>query len=647
VTLGAAGPASAHATIVSTDPPDGALVATAPAQISVQFDEAVGVSADSLRVFSPNDQLTVAGSTTHGAQADIITIHLRPGLATGTYTVAWHVISADSHPVSGAFTFSIGAPSHTAVTASAIATKSSTFVGVSYGIARWAAYLSFALFAGAVMFLTLCWPKGAGLRGPFRLIVGGWTVLVASSVAQLLLQGVYSTGLPFTRVFDLSLIRATSATRLGTAIEVRLVMLAVCAPVVMIGVRWLAAARFRHRMRAAALALVGVMSIAATWAATGHASIGTQIPVSVVSDTLHVTAMSIWIGGLVILALVALRNPQKPKQAAAAVTRFSTVALTCVCVIIVTGTYQTWRDAGSMHALLDTAYGRLILVKIGGLLLLMCLGYYARVKIATGLDLTASVSDAGAELATLASAGAASKKAVPLAAASRTRAATMSAVDVIDSKKTGTAASAAATSRRSAAGTPVRKPSGRTAGGPGLNKPGRRTARVGSQPQQPDAASLRTLSALSKLRRSVALETAIAIIVLAATAIVVNSAPGSSANAPSAQGPDTGVSLPFNTGKISGTIQALVTPGKVGLNESHLLIENATGGAYSPAQVKISYSLPSRKIGPLFSTVANDGPGHYIDTPTQLSIPGAWDVAITIRSDDFDETTVHLKLTVN
>jgi copper transport protein len=635
--LAVAAPASAHATLERTDPSDGSVLAVQPAVIAAQFDESVGVSADSLRVFDPSGQRVDNGNTTHGASSDIITISLRSGLGNGTYTVAWHVISADSHPVSGAFSFSIGAPSKTSVNPTAIVTRASTFQGVAYGVARWAAYLSFALLAGTIVFLALCWPRGAATRGSFRMIVIGWTTLVASSVAQLLLQGVYASGLPLSRIFDPSVIQSTTATRFGTTVEVRLLILAVLAPAVTIGVQRLADARFGARMRSAALALLGTMGLASTWAATGHASTGIQVPLSVVSDILHLSAMAVWLGGLAMLVLVVLRAPQKPKQAAAAVNRFSTVALTCVCVMIGTGTYQAWRDVGSLHVLFDDTYGRLILIKIAGLLLLIGLGYYARQQIASGLN--ASLATAGASTA--------------VAAAKETGGTITANVETANAKTAIAEPELAAESVKEpaavsqvSAGAPPSRPAGRPGRQPGMNKPGRRTARVGgvSLPSDPGA---RTLATLSKLRRSVAAETAIALIVLAATAIVVNSVPGRGANGLSTQPGSTDVSVPFNTGTASGTVLVLVEPGKVGPNQTHLLIENTKGEPYSPVEVTVAYSLPARKIGPIDSKVIINGPGHYVDQPTALTVPGQWQVAITIRSDDFDETTVRVPVPVS
>lgn len=178
-----------------------------------------------------------------------------------------------------------------------------------------------------------------------------------------------------------------------------------------------------------------------------------------------------------------------------------------------------------------------------------------------------------------------------------------------------------------------------------MNKPGLRTARVGGQPRPGEPGS-RTLETLSMLRRSVAAETGIALVVLAATAILVNSVPGRNAAGLSSQPGSTDVSLQFNTGTAAGTVLVVVEPGKIGPNQTHLLIENTKGEPYDPVQVSVSYALPSRNFGPVNSKVVANGPGHYLDQPTLLTFAGQWQVSVTIRSDEFDETTVRVPFTV-
>ena len=115
----AAAPASAHAALLGSDPSDGAVVARAPGDIALTFSEQVAMDDESIRVLDPKGNRADTGHLRNFPSGRTVTygVNLRPGLANGTYTVAWQAISADSHPVSGAFTFSIGAPSRTSVSA--------------------------------------------------------------------------------------------------------------------------------------------------------------------------------------------------------------------------------------------------------------------------------------------------------------------------------------------------------------------------------------------------------------------------------------------------------------------------------------------------------------------------------------------------
>ncbi len=106
--LALASPASAHATLLSTDPADGALLEQAPAEVTSTFDEPVEVRSGAVRL------LDAAGTEVSSQARSVdtrVVLTVPPDVADGTYIVTWRVISADSHPVAGGFSFSIGTPS--------------------------------------------------------------------------------------------------------------------------------------------------------------------------------------------------------------------------------------------------------------------------------------------------------------------------------------------------------------------------------------------------------------------------------------------------------------------------------------------------------------------------------------------------------
>jgi copper transport protein len=376
--LAGAPAALAHASLVSTSPPDGAVLARAPARVTATFDEPVGVSADSVRVYGPGGERADAGVTTHTSRADTIEVSLRPGLGHGTYTVAWHVVSADSHPVQGAFTFSIGAASRTRLSAAALNPGGSALTAISYGVARWLAFACFAVLAGAVAFLIACWPDGARRRGVLRLIIAGWAGLAASTLCVLLLQGPYAAGEGPGQLLQAGLVQSTIHSRLGAALQARELAAALAAAAVTVIIPRLPGAGTRARVAAAGAWAVLTAALAATWAAADHASVGIQVPLALPADIIHLSAMAIWIGGLIMVAAFLLRGTGTAAAAATAVPRFSAIALGCVIAIVATGAYQTWRQVGTWGALTGTDFGRLVLAKIAGLGILIWLGYLAR-----------------------------------------------------------------------------------------------------------------------------------------------------------------------------------------------------------------------------------------------------------------------------
>ncbi|MCO4256100.1 copper resistance CopC family protein [Pseudarthrobacter cellobiosi] len=101
--LGFAAPASAHDAAESSSPAQGATVATAPEQVSVTFNKnPLGIGAQ----FSVKDS---AGAEWADGAVQIVdstaTQKLKAGAPAGAYTVAWRVVSSDSHPIEGTFGF--------------------------------------------------------------------------------------------------------------------------------------------------------------------------------------------------------------------------------------------------------------------------------------------------------------------------------------------------------------------------------------------------------------------------------------------------------------------------------------------------------------------------------------------------------------
>src|SRR5690349_12690869 len=111
VLLGPAAPASAHAALVGTDPGSGTIVPDAPNKVTLTFSESVQLLPGKIQVLAPDGSRADQGQPQQAG--DTVTIPLRSAGGRGTYLVSYRVISADSHPVGGSFSYSVGAPSTT------------------------------------------------------------------------------------------------------------------------------------------------------------------------------------------------------------------------------------------------------------------------------------------------------------------------------------------------------------------------------------------------------------------------------------------------------------------------------------------------------------------------------------------------------
>jgi len=369
-----AGPASAHAILESSTPGDRTTVAVSPPQITLVFSENVSISPTSIELFDEKGDRVDIGTPQHAPTTDRDVQATVPHLDNGGYVVTWQVISADSHPVHGAFTFGVGrsAGDLQGVAAKLEAAQAGNkTVGVLFAIARAASYAGIALLIGGVAFAAAVRPQGRRRSRADALVGIGWVVLLVSTIASVMLQAPYSSSLPLLHAFNVSDLRAVLHTRYGHYAEVRIVLLLLALPLLLMvrkswrppGWWWVP------------VTILGV-AIAATPGLAGHAATGIWTNLGVPLDTLHVLSMAVWLGGLAALALVVLdRDPDARRSAE----RFSPIALTSVTVIVISGVFAAWRQVGwSRDAFTDTTFGRLLIAKIAVFVVLLALAAWSR-----------------------------------------------------------------------------------------------------------------------------------------------------------------------------------------------------------------------------------------------------------------------------
>jgi putative copper export protein len=123
---------------------------------------------------------------------------------------------------------------------------------------------------------------------------------------------------------------------------------------------------FLSAAAARALVLLSAVAVAATLSLAGHAADWGDLTLSVVVDCAHALAASVWIGGLIMLALTVLRRgasaPREPVAVLAS--RFSRVAGFWLLAVVVTGADDSWAQLGGFSRLWTTSYGRILIVKL-------------------------------------------------------------------------------------------------------------------------------------------------------------------------------------------------------------------------------------------------------------------------------------------
>ena len=360
--------ATAHATLEGSAPSRGGTVKEQPSSVVLRFSEPVEGNFGAVRVYDAEGAQVDEGEAFHpSGEGAKLGVRLRPGLAQGSYTATYRVVSADGHIVSGGYVFSIGkagrAPEETV--AELVAGRGADAAAeIGLGLARGLQYAALAVALGALAFLLLVWRgESRGFDRRLRAVLL-WAALAgaSSAAAGVVFHAAEAAGVSAGSALDATILREELGTRFGT------VWALTALAWVLFG---LGAWAGRKLQTWQALALLVPLGFAALEPAlSGHPS--TQSPVALLfsANVLHVLAVSVWLGGLAALLFVLpaatreLEAPERSRLLAASLARFSPIALLCVGVILATGIGQAYAYVRDLDNLLDTAYGRAVLVKL-------------------------------------------------------------------------------------------------------------------------------------------------------------------------------------------------------------------------------------------------------------------------------------------
>ena len=342
--------AFAHATLISTTPHFAKEVQRSPSHIVLQFDQGVSILPNAIKVLNVNGREFARPARVNGRQI----VAALPKLPAGGYTVRWSAISADSHVVSGVWTFGVRVPAPP-VSAAFGAGGPTRFEHV----VRWIWFLGLALTIGALG-LRLIVLRGLDVARALErklAVAAGIGVIVSlqAGIAAFSLRSNDALQLPFGKFLygDLS---PMAQTRFGEAfISMTLGFALVLA---LVYLSWLLD-RVVYLVPAFVVSLIFVAGLSFS----GHDAVdpGSSI-YSELADWAHLAAASLWIGGLATMALLVW--PSAPALRRVVFVRFSRLATVLVAVVIGAGTYLGIVRLPHLHDLWSTGYGRVLIVKL-------------------------------------------------------------------------------------------------------------------------------------------------------------------------------------------------------------------------------------------------------------------------------------------
>jgi copper transport protein len=345
VALAAPAGAFAHATLLRTVPANGAVLDRAPSVVRIEFDDGVRVAPGNAAVANSTNASVLAGAP--HAQGHVLSLHLRPRLANGDYSVRWSIVSDDGHQEEGLVAFAVGRGS----------SAPSSVLGASAGLG----WVDFAL--RALYYLGLLAGGGAAVFG--LAMRGVASARLRRPLAHLLFFALLATFLGASAIVH----SAPQGTRYALVLEVALT-------ISLVG----GAAAALAPTYPTLLALAGACALVLLAAPTlsGHALDRDQPRgLAAVVDLAHSASAAIWFGGLLALAFVVPRAVDEPERRKIA-RRFSTIALFAVIVLGVTGLGRALTELSAVDQIWSTTYGRALIIKTALFLPLFGLGWLNR-----------------------------------------------------------------------------------------------------------------------------------------------------------------------------------------------------------------------------------------------------------------------------
>jgi len=358
-------PAGAHAQLSDSNPKPDELLTKSPEAITLTFSVSVQSNKDSIKLFDNAGVQVPTDSKPKSPSPNQVEIRLKK-LDPGLYIVNWSVVSEDSHPISGTFSFTYGKPSaekstiDSSVFEKIVLLSDKNIHNTQASFNRWILFVSSAT-AIAICLLGALNIVSASKKTLQKLLVLPIVLGILTSLAGIFIQNA--------TIDNKSILSSISFTSITDQLQYVFGIVALLRIVAFLA---LVAVTFNKRAFRFLGPILSLFLIA-TITFSGHSASGDFTFFSIPLSFVHVGATSIWFGGL-ILALLSF----KYKTLAFDFGKFSKIALYSVAVTIATGMFATWRQVGSLTYAKNSAFGQMLGFKIALVVITIILAFFTR-----------------------------------------------------------------------------------------------------------------------------------------------------------------------------------------------------------------------------------------------------------------------------
>ena len=373
--------ASAHPFLLETVPNQGQNAPIGVTQIISKYSEAVEIDFSELKVYDANgNQIDNRDTSYNDGETSLIVT--TPPLEEGVYTITSKVLSkVDGHLVQAAVVFGVGDVQVDTSMLDSQETSETTFIPES--VARFPGLVGQTIVLGGVIVSITIWSSqqtrfrelfsdiNEQFKTKFTKIIGYG--VIATFASNFIMLGVQTWRLEVSPI-------EVIGTTFGTTWLIRMII-----TIIIIGIWFWMEKRKEISIKGQIPLLVASLILIATTTMMGHGA-STELEAAWILDYAHNLLSSIWIGGVIFFAFVALPTISKTDDALrnkitlSLIPRFSGIFIIAIGILIITGPTLLWFLDDNVGALTESTYGKLIMIKIGLAVAMIAFGGMYQVK---------------------------------------------------------------------------------------------------------------------------------------------------------------------------------------------------------------------------------------------------------------------------